>query len=65
MVNSWFILAENSKIFNHLKIAQLVERRTGNQEVPGSIPGQGNYLKKLEVSFLIEDKVGIRELRPK
>ena len=46
-----FILVENSKIFNHLKIAQLVERRTGNQEVPGSIPGQGNYLKKLEVSF--------------
>ena len=32
-------------------MAQLVEHQPGNQEVPGSNPGQGSYLKKLPISF--------------
>ena len=64
MVNSWFILAKNSKILKQLKMAQLVEHWTGNQEVPGSNPGWGSYVKKMKVSFLIEDKVGLWDLRP-
>ena len=37
----------------------MVERSAGNLKVLGSNPGQGSYVKTLQISFFIEEHVAI------